>query len=736
MKKAIDFAKKNTFRILTISLIMLLGLPLFSTQLSSGQEDQINRWEAFIYPTDVHGSIVHFNPYNPSYGGEWGGDAFCAWESIMYLNPDNGTLYGWLCTGYEYSNDFKTLKWFVRESPQPKWNDGVLFTAKDMEYTLKMIQSDPAASSQNLVADMESIYTEDNDMTLVINYATPKPFIWTYFINLVYSGWPVVPEHYWSLKVNTGQTGGESLPKPSEWAPTANEDLVTTGPFMAYSVQIGGPYIYKRNDNYWGKDWEYAGLPKMKWVIQKEMLNKESLIMGIAGNDFDQSTTHLTWEAFVRSLNSNPYLQWQEHIDPNPRAIYLNIDKYPWNYTSVRWALAHAINQPLLIEYASEGHGVLHYLPQTPGSEVILRQYVPDTVGIGKKFDPTVYNPEELPEALSEVGCTKGTDGYWYDPNGNRLAFEIYVWGLTKSMGELIADMLRNQGIEMSVKAPEWAEGVSKLTGGTMDMCASWMWGSKSQMELFTWLSTHLYSKHGELLKPRGEMMSSAIDFVRWRNDTFDDIVEETIALGIGPGDAKFTENCKKLFEIFYEELPIIPLYAAMNFGYVNNYYWNNWPVTGGRIANGQWVETNPSTLYAFPIVAAWCDNPHLILFKLQPTGRGVEQTPTTYMYIWFTEAVAQFVGSDSITYGPFVSGDSVRIPETDANELIESGKATATPSIPGLEGVIETLTTLVTGQSQLITTLNNQMNMLTVGLVIEGVVIVLLVVFIMMRKK
>jgi len=221
--------------------------------------------------------------------------------------------------------------------------------------------------------------------------------------------------------------------------------------------------------------------------------------------------------------------------------------------------------------------------------------------------------------------------------------------------------------------------------------------------------------------------MSGAIDFIRWRNDTFDDIVEETIELGVGPGDAKFIENCKKLWEIYYAEMPIIPLYSAMSFGYTNNYYWTNWPVTGGKILEGNWVETDPSTLYTFPIVAAWCDNPHLLLFNLEATGRGAPTPqPETYMYIWLTGTVSAFTGVDDESYGPFDAGDFARLPEEDANRLITEGKASVVST--AITNVEQSLTSLSE-------TLNNQVNMLTIGLIVEAIAVLVLV-LIVMRKK
>jgi hypothetical protein len=147
------------------------------------------------------------------------------------------------------------------------------------------------------------------------------------------------------------------------------------------------------------------------------------------------------------------------------------------------------------------------------------------------------------------------------------------------------------------------------------------------------------YSGHGTLLKPRGEVAAGTSNIVRWRNDTFDDIVEATLPLS--PEDPQFEENVKQLWTIFYEELPVIPNTSPMNWFFANTHYWTNWPTCNGEIVDGKLIGSDPSQLYAWPYQLAWSPEPHLFNFNLKPTSPA---TPTEADYTLYIVAAAVIV--------------------------------------------------------------------------------------------
>ncbi|MEM1990991.1 MAG: hypothetical protein QW782_10230, partial [Candidatus Bathyarchaeia archaeon] len=211
--------------------------------------------------------------------------------------------------------------------------------------------------------------------------------------------------------------------------------------------------------------------------------------------------------------------------------------------------------------------------------------------------------------------------------------------------------------------------------------------------------------------------------FHRWVNGTYDEIVDQIAQMS--PEDPRYLGLVEKALEIWYQELPALPLNAQPALIAFNSYYWTGWPSAD-----------NPYMQLYYQ-----CASFRFILFQLKPTK-------IDYTIVYFTKETPKFRGMDLVWYGPFKAGDGARIPMDDAEFWINKGYASLTPPVTPITGLEEinaklseissTLTNLnkkVEDLSSGMGAISGSLNTLTAALIIEAIVIVVLAISLMRRK-
>ena len=78
--------------------------------------------------------------------------------------------------------------------------------------------------------------------------------------------------------------------------------------------------------------------------------------------------------------------------------------------------------------------------------------------------------------------------------------------------------------------------------------------------------------------------------------------------------------------------------------------------------------------------------NALLILVYIRHTGRALSnETTIEYIRVWITGNVPEFIDADGATYGPYKSGDYVKLPKEDAERLVSEGLASYIKQEPSL---------------------------------------------------
>ena len=149
---------------------------------------------------------------------------------LSYRSEEMSSFYGWLADGLRVAEDKRTL--FIRLHPGARWHDGVPITARDVKFTLELIQSSLRfrgflswVRSVETLSEREIALRLDSELTV----SNIFPLSW----------FPILPAHYWEAR----DPGRASLEPP-----------LGSGPYRVAEVRQGRHIRYERVPDYWGRD--------------------------------------------------------------------------------------------------------------------------------------------------------------------------------------------------------------------------------------------------------------------------------------------------------------------------------------------------------------------------------------------------------------------------------------------------------------------------------------------------
>lgn len=149
---------------------------------------------------------------------------------VSYRSEEMSSFYGWLADGLSVADDRRTL--FIRLHPRARWHDGVPITARDVKFTVELIQSGLRfrgflswVRSVEILGERELALRLDSELTV----SNIFPLSW----------FPILPAHYWENR----HSGRASLEPP-----------LGSGPYRVAEVRQGRYIRYERVPDYWGRD--------------------------------------------------------------------------------------------------------------------------------------------------------------------------------------------------------------------------------------------------------------------------------------------------------------------------------------------------------------------------------------------------------------------------------------------------------------------------------------------------
>lgn len=364
---------------------------------------------------------------------------------------------------YTVSEDGKTYTFKFKDDR--KWSDGVAMTAKDYEYTLKLM-ADPRVAATNAWlyegmiegfndalyngADPTAIGVScPDDMTLEIKLINPA----SYFPELVCSLYPVRQDKY------------------EEWGSsygTTPEKTLYCGPFVVESWNQNTEMVLAKNDNYWKSD--KMKLEKLNYKVIQE---SATAVQAFINKELDiVSTSDPNWSKQIEADGTSDKYSVP---DSAPDFIMFNTKNEYLQNTKIRQALSISMDREALKETIWNGNAVTNL------------SAIPDTMNIGEKsYTELVGGKNYIVEQLKKDNpdpkslLIEGLKELGKSPDPSQVTIKYASRG-TNEISKKTAELLKQTweealGIKVEIDMMEWNIMWEKIDAGDYDM-ASAGWG-------------------------------------------------------------------------------------------------------------------------------------------------------------------------------------------------------------------------------------------------------------------
>jgi peptide/nickel transport system substrate-binding protein len=506
---------------------------------------------------------TNFNLYAPGVSRANLGLHQVVYEYFFYQNLETGEFIPWLAEGYEYDDDYQTITVTLREGVT--WSDGEPFTADDVAFTYDLLLNNPGMIwASEVVANVESVEAID-DLTVQFNLLESNP---RYHLNReafpavgIWGGITILPQHVWEGEDPVTFRNNPPIGTGAYTLATAAEAAIT----------------YERNENWWGTEvWDVT--PPAETINFTYVGPETSVALALAANDLDTPNIGiLSVGSFLSVMARNPNVgAWLDAppyawVDPCPRGLLVQHEREPWNEPAARKALTHLIDREAIINLAYEGTTLPAW-----GVWPLYTGLLPYFDAISDLIDEHAvdqYDPDRAEEYFAEIGYERGPDGY-FAQNGVRLTVNLVANADSPEsmrVAQVLADQLDAGGIEIEFQSLAGSVRDTAILRGDYDIypaqafCPGYIY---ENLELF----------HSKFYAPLGELAPwYERNSFRYQNEAFDAIVDQMLATP--PDDeAQLIDLYRQAMEIWFDDLPIVPLTQAPALVPFNTTYWEGWP--------------------------------------------------------------------------------------------------------------------------------------------------------------
>ena len=501
-------------------------------------------------------------------------------EPLVYADMLDGHSYPWLAESWEYNADATEITYKLRQGVT--WSDGEAFTAGDVAYTLNTLRDlgDGVRTGGVYKTFVKEAIAVD-DLTVKIQFNVPAPrFHDEVIVAKGDTATFIVPEHIW---------------KDVNWAEFTDynegKGPVTTAPWrLAFSDDTRRVIDrVKTCDEWWACKSGFHELPKVERYTQVIIADDQAQGTALIRNEIDQ-THDLRVDVIEQILKENPEATtWTGRegvygmVSWWPTALHLNNKDKHLGKPEVRWAINRYLDRDKLVEFAYAGKGQISAWPFPPFKG--LQASIDGLKDLEAKYEPNKYDAADGDARLTAAGYTKDSEGFWADSAGERIKCNIVSFSLWTDLGPVLAETLKQHGIESSYSEP--TDAYDQMAGGTYE-CG--LFGHNGAQSGNLYRTLNLYTT------------GNPENLFQYSNPDFDAIVKE---LGDTADEAKVRELEQAAMDIWLQDMPDIQLVQFFNRTGNNQHYWTGWPSTAtDPFMNG----IHPHTGFAYT------------LLKLQPT--------------------------------------------------------------------------------------------------------------------
>ena len=483
-----------------------------------------------------------WNPYN---GHPNAGVLGLVYETLYFVNVNDGSFTPMLATNYAWSNNNTTVTFTIRQNV--KWNDNKPFTANDVVFTFNEMKQYPAADTNGVWSYLSSVTAPDAN-TVVMNFQKAYPPELVTIAGHIY----IIPQHVFA-----------SVGDPTKYL---TDKPVGTGPFNLTKYQPSLA-VFDKNPSYWQAD-----KVKVDQIQFPEYKDNSTLALALPKGDID-------WAGYF-----SPTLK-QDFVDKDPAHNHLFMDAI--NLYSicvnqrdpvvggaaglpVRLALSYALDRNAIAAQATAGL-------EPPGS--ITGLVLPTAQGW---LDPQFANLSASADTtaaqkyLTDAGFTKGADGI-YQKGGKRLSLtlrSVDTYSDWNAAAQLIASQAKAVGIEIKNTTVGEDNYYTLRTDGKYDyqLMFCGMVGGPTPYYLY---NQYLNSN---------EIGSGKFNFVAWNDPKTDQYLNQ-YASTTDPNAQK--QAIMSVEQVFVQNQPFIPLWTGADYDEYSTAHFTGWPDQSNPYSSG-----------------------------------------------------------------------------------------------------------------------------------------------------
>ena len=299
--------------------------------------------------------------------------------------------------------------WTVNLRDDVKWHDGEDFTADDVVFSLKHIISPwgrnrpvnwtavDARGGEDILPE-DILVTKTGDYQVQFRYIEGDHQNEDYF-PCCFMWYAIVPQHKFE-----GQD-------PFEY----DGEYIGTGPYKVKEFVPDDYLLLERNDDYWGADDSYWGLPAAKEVLFKLYENTGQFWVAFEAGQMDSSASFSVPFQKKDDYEADPNITVD--VVPDLSIYWLAFNLHPTagyeplQDLALRQAIAAAIDKEGIVDMVFGGYA------EPADSWVYLES--PNHYGGPNNYGVLPNNEYDLDKAaqiLEDAGYTKDDDGYWCLP--------------------------------------------------------------------------------------------------------------------------------------------------------------------------------------------------------------------------------------------------------------------------------------------------------------------------------
>ena len=351
-------------------------------------------------------------------------------DSLLMYDETTGEFFPWLCESYEYSDDYLTWTFHMRDGLT--FSNGETLDANDVYCTFMRLFNDKTGSpiAAQYWADLEKVELI-NDKTISLTTSAPKANMRVCLVKTY-----IIPDEAYEAR-------GEDL--------FYSQECPASGPWVLDEWIDGQHITFHKNETYWNKDWFDSYYDNV--VIKMNTETATAITAHVSGD----AQAYLPTGGIANdmlALYKNSEAKTQVKSSLGGTFVYAGMSFKEGSFfrdPDFRWAFEYAIDRQGIVDGVIGGGAV-------PKSEAL--ELFGENLGYDSDLAPYTYDPELAKEFLEKSSY----DGSYVEivtNNGFNKSEDIAIY---------VSDCLNKIGMNTGVKIVEVAELMSIRAEGDYDV--------------------------------------------------------------------------------------------------------------------------------------------------------------------------------------------------------------------------------------------------------------------------